>query len=230
MKNKVNLFLKASLALLLLPLMFSGCGEPPLACFSVQSKLVDQNFPVPFDNCSQFQQAGYLWDFGNGATSSVVNPTHKFITQGEFLVSLTSLGNKSENDDIFTDIIRVGQRFLNTVNVTSLPADNNGADWDADLSGPDVKILFRNEANTIVVESDPQNDVTLPATLVFQTTGNIELTPENWDFIILDVDDNMTADTMAQYTLDLNTWEPGDNMTIGLGDGSSALDILYTLQ
>ena len=228
MKKKLNLILKASLTLLLLPLMFSGCGEPPLACFSVQSKLVDLNFPVPFDNCSQFQQEGYLWDFGDGATSSVVNPTHKFITQGEFLVSLTSLGKNTDNDDVFTDIIRVGDRILNTINVTSLPADNNGTPWDA-ADDPDVKIMFVDGNGTVAFTTPIQADVPLPSTIVFQeTSGTVELTPEEWTIIVAD-DDAGTIDTMAVFNVDLATFEPTDAMTVPLADTDAAVDILYTI-
>ncbi len=232
MKRKINLLLKATLALLVLPLMFTGCGEPPLACFSVPSKLVDQNAAVAFDNCSQFQQDGYLWDFGDGATSSVVNPTHKFISQGEFLVSLTSLGKNADNNDVITDIIRVGDRVLNTINITNLPATNPaGGEWDAAGDGPDVKVLFVDgETNTVAYTSSLNADVTLPATLVFQeSAANVDLAPQDWDIIIVD-DDAGTLDTMATFSIDLATWEPSDNQTIGFSATDVAMDILYTLE
>lgn len=236
MKKKFNLFLKASLALLLLPLLFTGCGEPPLACFSVPSKLVDQNAGVVFDNCSQFQQEGYLWDFGDGATSSVVNPTHRFIAQGEYLVSLTSLGKKEADNDVYTDIIRVGDRVLTTINITNLPTLNkNGDPWDA-ADGPDVQILFEDATtNTITYSTGIEEDVTLPATIVFTSTGsNIDLLPREWNIIIVD-DDAGTLDTMGVASVDLETFEPSDDKTIPLSDasnsnGTATWDILYSLE
>ncbi len=231
MKKKLNLFLRASLVLLLFPLMFTGCGEPPLACFSVSSKLVDQNFPVVFDNCSQFQQEGYLWDFGDGATSQVVNPTHRFISQGEYLVSITSLGKKAADNDVYTDIIRVGDRILTTINIMSLPAtDAAGNPWDAN-DGPDVKVMFQDASTNAIAFSTPiEADVVLPATIVFQeTSSNVELLPQEWNIIIAD-DDAGTIDTMAVFNIDLQLFEPSADQTIGFSANGASVDVLYTLE
>jgi|GEM_PF-2115354 len=230
MKKRLNLFTKAIFALLLFPALFSGCGEDPLACFDVPSKLVDQNFPVPFDNCSQFQQEGYLWDFGDGSTSSTINPTHKFITQGEYLVSLTSLGKKADNNDVITDIIRVGKRILNTINITNLPATkDNGDPWDA-ADGPDVKVMFEDlTTNTVVYTTSIESDVALPATIVFQeATSNAELMPREWKITVAD-DDGGSFEVMGEFTIDLNDYEPTDEQTINFNDTQTAMSLIYSL-
>lgn len=230
MKKRLNLLAKAVFALLIFPAFFSGCGEDPLACFDVPSKLVDQNFPVPFDNCSQFQQEGYTWDFGDGSSSSTINPTHKFITQGEYLVSLTSLAKNSENNDVVTDIIRVGSRILNTINITNLPATkDNGDPWDA-ADGPDIKVMFEDlTTNTIAYTTSIESDVSLPATIVFsEASSNVDLLPREWKITIAD-DDGATFEIMGEFTIDLNTYEPTDEQTINFNDTESAISLIYSL-
>lgn len=45
---------------------------------------------VVFNPMSQGVQQSYFWDFGDGATSSIPNPTHSYVNNGTFTVSLTA--------------------------------------------------------------------------------------------------------------------------------------------
>lgn len=57
----------------------------PTAAFSYTL----QNGQVVFSNASQ-QATDYLWDFGDGTTSTEANPTHQFPDSGTYTVTLTS--------------------------------------------------------------------------------------------------------------------------------------------
>jgi len=59
----------------------------PQADFSAAST-VDVNTPVAFTNTS-VDGAGYLWDFGDGTTSSEAEPMHTYTAGGTYTVSLT---------------------------------------------------------------------------------------------------------------------------------------------
>lgn len=48
---------------------------------------------VNFTNTSK-NSSTYVWDFGDGATSTDVNPSHDFTTEGTFNVKLTATGTK----------------------------------------------------------------------------------------------------------------------------------------
>jgi len=69
----------------------------PVACFTVLSQNVAVNEPVAFTNCSQNADS-YLWKFGDGGTSTEVNPTYSYSIEGTFTVTLqaTSGANKDE--------------------------------------------------------------------------------------------------------------------------------------
>lgn len=47
---------------------------------------------VSFTNTSQ-DATTYLWDFGDGSSSSAENPTHTYLTDGNFVVTLTASNN-----------------------------------------------------------------------------------------------------------------------------------------
>lgn len=62
---------------------FPRKGSPPLT--------------VRFQNFSNKEAVRFLWDFGDGSTSTEANPTHEYVTEGEFTVQLrmiTSLGGQ----------------------------------------------------------------------------------------------------------------------------------------
>lgn len=78
--------------------------------------LADANFnPVPagcvpyrvtFENCSQ--GTSYLWDFGDGTTSTLTNPVHTYYTSGNYLVTLIAYDSMSCNQsDTISRMINV---------------------------------------------------------------------------------------------------------------------------
>lgn len=216
-------------ALLVLPLLYSGCAEPPQACFQVENTLVDLNFPVLFSNCSLFQQKGYSWDFGDGTTSTATSPVHRFTEQGEYLVALTSLGNNSVNDDSYSEIIKVAQRRFTQIIVSGIPADNNGQAWDAG-SNPDVKVAFTNQATTtleyttaIQTNFDTSSDLNISG-----AGANFELKPATYLIEILD-DDAGTSEVMASFTVNLADFQPQESQTVPLTDGVANATVSYEL-
>lgn len=56
-----------------------------------------------FTNTSQ-NATSYLWDFGDGNTSTEVNPTHVYWENGEFTVTLTATSDNCGNDT-FNDVV-----------------------------------------------------------------------------------------------------------------------------
>jgi len=56
---------------------------------------------ITFTNTSQFADS-YLWDFGDGFTSSAISPTHQYQLEGTFKVRLTAYSNNG----CFTSIVQ----------------------------------------------------------------------------------------------------------------------------
>ena len=48
---------------------------------------------VEFSDTSTGDNLTYIWDFGDGQTSSEQNPTHEYSSAGDFTVSLTTTNN-----------------------------------------------------------------------------------------------------------------------------------------
>ena len=78
--------------------------DPPVADFDLPSAIVPVNRVVVFTDSSTGDATDWLWDFGDGATSTVQNPTHPFSTPGQFEVTLTA-SNDGGSDTITKTII-----------------------------------------------------------------------------------------------------------------------------
>ncbi len=84
---------------------------PPLVVdFGTIQTTVPANFPIQFLNytTNQGDTPTYLWDFGDGNTSTEASPTHTYSTPGDYTVSLTvNDGQGQEESEIKTDFIEV---------------------------------------------------------------------------------------------------------------------------
>ncbi len=85
-----------------------GCGkffkgqneERGADCFAAAfeyQKLPD-GYGVQFTNKSEGQPTSYNWDFGDGATSTEVNPGHEYAGPGEYVVVLTAYLNGEKDE------------------------------------------------------------------------------------------------------------------------------------
>lgn len=107
-------------AVVIVTIAFQGCNQDdyPVPTASSQAKFTyevniidvgtEKAFEVHFTNQSILAQS-YLWDFGNGNTSTEENPVETFTEQGEYSVSLiiTSANNLHYNKLVFTRSIRL---------------------------------------------------------------------------------------------------------------------------
>lgn len=62
----------------------------PVANFNVQSQVVCPGEPVAFNNSSQNGAIAYKWFFGDGDTSTLVNPIHTFLSPGGYDATLVA--------------------------------------------------------------------------------------------------------------------------------------------
>jgi PKD repeat protein len=53
----------------------------------------------------------WLWDFGDGVTSTLQSPTHTYTLTGTFTVSLTVSGPGGSDTEVKTDYIAVQEEF-----------------------------------------------------------------------------------------------------------------------
>lgn len=120
--------------------------------------------PVQFTNFSRGQNMAYTWDFGDGSTSTVANPSHAYETAGTYQASL-----------ILTEL-NTGQTRMTTQSITI------GA-------GPVVNTFPSMPAateDTIVCANEPVSlrgtaqafDAASPADISFFNFENVEVLPE----------------------------------------------------
>ncbi|MGK7388969.1 MAG: PKD domain-containing protein [Candidatus Cyclobacteriaceae bacterium M2_1C_046] len=84
-------------------------SPPPVADFEYTPEAGCLPLKVTFSNLSEFADQ-FLWEFGDGDTSTLENPVHTYTTPGTYSVKLTA-SNDGANDIIFKqDIITVHEQ------------------------------------------------------------------------------------------------------------------------
>lgn len=84
---------------------------------------------VSFNNLSTGNINTWNWDFGDGGLSSDQNPTHEYLTPGNFTVSLTVTGPGGTDTEVKTDYILIpvgfGENTSGAIVVYPNPVTNN---------------------------------------------------------------------------------------------------------
>ena len=79
---------------------------PPIASFEV-SDTSSCNGEISFTDLSQNGPTSWLWDFGDGATSIIRNPTHTYTQNGTYTISLTATNTYGFNHITKTNLVTV---------------------------------------------------------------------------------------------------------------------------
>lgn len=118
MKESIRLLSAAAIFVALL----TGCEDPilPTADFTFDPAEVKVNVEVAFTNASTDADT-YAWDFGDGASSTVTNPTHTYTTAGTYTVKLTA-SNVDGSNELEKSIV-VGDLVLPTVAFSCDPSE-----------------------------------------------------------------------------------------------------------
>jgi len=112
-----NLFALPAIALAVL---FTSCEKEPKASFSTSKTEVDIEEVVTFTNTTVNAET-YNWNFGDGNTSTLVSPTHKYTTAGTYTVTLTAESKNGKKTDVTTATIKVKATNGLTYNNTNYP-------------------------------------------------------------------------------------------------------------
>ncbi len=86
----------------------------PVAGFSSSAASGVAPLAVSFSNTSTGNISTYAWNFGDGATSSLPNPSHSYVTPGTYTVSLTVSGSGGTNTLTRTGYIGVSSSASST--------------------------------------------------------------------------------------------------------------------
>jgi gliding motility-associated-like protein len=118
-KNTSSVFDSGSYTIKLRVVTVQGCidsvvitngvrvGTPPTANFSASPMNVCAFAPTQFTDLSTGNPDEWFWDFGDGTTSNLQNPSHIYQTTGPFTVTLTAFNNRCRNTITRTSYITV---------------------------------------------------------------------------------------------------------------------------
>jgi len=82
------------------------CPGPPVANFSASPLSGGVPLTTHFTDSSQ-AASSWLWQFGDGQTSTAQNPTHQYTSMGTFTVTLTATNQFGSDDEVKVDYITV---------------------------------------------------------------------------------------------------------------------------
>lgn len=149
---------------------------PPVAAFNYSGSGTALPITVTFSDAST-NATSYLWDFGDGGTSTIQNPSHVFTTAGDYTVKLTATGNGGTNS--ITAIIHIANRG-NTNDSEYINLTLNGLNYSWAL--PDSVSAQRVDSggvfNTIVLGSS--GDTSTKS--IFFVIVNDKASPGNYTF------------------------------------------------
>ena len=105
-------------------MIYVGSGGNPSGCQSSFTSAV-QGLAVNFTDASTGNPTNWMWDFGDGSTSSVQNPAHTYASNGMYYISLTIAG--PQNCTSYSDTIMYIGSTLNTYSLSGTVYDNGTA-------------------------------------------------------------------------------------------------------
>lgn len=82
-------------------------AAPPIADFTAIPTSGDASLSVQFTDTSTGSPTSWLWDFGDGGTSTAQNPLHVYSAAGTYTVSLTATNTHGSDQDVQPDLISV---------------------------------------------------------------------------------------------------------------------------
>ena len=85
----------------------AGSSGAPVASFQESMLSGPAPLTVQFTDTSTNTPTSWLWDFGDGSTSTVENPSHTYENTGNFAVSLQATNGAGENQSTQSDTIAV---------------------------------------------------------------------------------------------------------------------------
>lgn len=137
-----------------------GSGSALMADFEADSVSFEQFYTVQFTDKSTGSPTKWEWNFGDGNTSDMQNPTHEYTTVGNFSVSLkitnASGDTKTESKSSFVTVAETGSTGLQYF----YKMDGNLNESDNNLNGDGTFTSAKNRDNEDGKAIEFKNEVT----------------------------------------------------------------------
>jgi PKD repeat protein len=105
----------------------TGCRKEPEAFFSYPSPVIIGQ-PFVLSNYS-LDASTYLWDFGDGITSTEISPTHTYVTGGEHNITLTAYNKngRKKNTSVKKITVNVEGAYVSNYQVSQSCSDGESS-------------------------------------------------------------------------------------------------------
>lgn len=199
----------------------------PIADFEADITQGCGSLLVSFTDLSTNYPQTWAWDFGDGSTSNIQNPTHTYATAGTYSVSLTVTNNGGNDTKIITDYISIGVTPMLVMSMTSeTNAENDGTATVTAYNGTEpYQYNWSNSADTQTITGlvagnycvTVTEDNGCTASSCVDVTYNAGVITPVADF---EADDTEACGTLTVNFTDLSTNNP-TTWNWNFGDGSS---------
>ena len=222
--------MKKLLLLIVMAVALTGCKKDPISCFThTGGDLNDVNSEIEFTASCVFHTTLMEWDWGDGNSAVGYSRAHAWEAPGVYTVSLTA-SDQGNNPDVATETIVIGDRYLQYLDIRSLPADNNGTPWDPS-DEPDVVIALRKSGSASWEVETPENTNMTKSAPYLEDLQSLDVIfmNETWEYEVRDMDGGsyevMASGTFNPYTDGSNFVIPQTNSAAGID-----MDVRYWLQ
>ncbi len=134
---------------------------PPVADF-IGSPTVSCSGDIQFTDMSTNSPTSWLWDFGDGNTSTQQNPSHTYTSTGTYTVSLTATNAFGSDDEVKTTYIDVNLSGSTPTTPSCLPQTDDGT-----LGFGITNVMFNTINKSSGDASEGYSDFTCDQTTVF---------------------------------------------------------------
>lgn len=146
-------------------------GNPPVADFSISDFNPPLSASVQFTDITTNNPVSWLWNFGDGNISTIQNPTHSYLTPGNYTITLIS--NNCFYSDTVTKSITVQQAPGITINPYSFNVTINNCNDSITLP----MVITNTGSGTLTIEAQTSlsgNNGNIQNVLIFddQTSYN----------------------------------------------------------
>ena len=154
----------------------SGVASIPVADFIADDTVKLENEMIQFSDLSINNPVIWSWNFGDGNTSALQNPTHNYIATGDYTVSLTATNMYGGNAIVKTNYMHIGLVPIATFSADdqSILANDTVSFTDISANAPTSWFWDFGDGNTSTVQHPihiytvgGSYDVTLIATNMF---------------------------------------------------------------
>lgn len=180
--------LKTIIILITILIYISSCKKDetipaPVANYTFTG---DNNFApckVIFTNTTT-NATSYIWDFGDGATSTEQSPNHIYANGGTFNITLTAK-NSAGIQNLINKTVTIKnvptKLKIKSIILSAMPFINSsGLEWDGS-SGPDLYLQITDNNNTSFFRTSTVNDIS-QSSLPMTFTSGFPVTLTNFTF------------------------------------------------